>query len=218
MNIKIHILNASGNLSPYKNILQKSVLVTIKKVRKRIELKNIDILIKESERPEFLKDIDGVGGYCPSDNFVQLSIDPKHKSFQKNTEKIIERSLSHELHHAIRRQAGVQIFGKTFLESMFSEGLADYFAYEIAGDFPVWSVSLSKKDRAQLMKRVEKQFKQKIGYKDYENWFTVGSKKLKIPRWTGYALGLELVKNYLKNNPSQSASSVISALVEKLLK
>ncbi|MCK5413390.1 MAG: hypothetical protein KAI57_03365 [Candidatus Pacebacteria bacterium] len=216
MNVKVHILNASGNLSPCKNVLQKTAMSVIGKVSRKIVLQNVDIVIKESVNPEYLQDVDGVGGYCPSENFVEISIDYSHPSFQKNTKKIIERTLSHELHHAIRRQAGVKIFGKSLLESMFSEGLADYFAYEITGDFPIWSISLSEKDKEKLMKKAIKNFNQKMTYADYENWFTTGSKKLQLPRWTGYALGLDMVKKYLQNNPTKSVSSVINSSVEKL--
>ena len=216
MSIQIYILDASGRLTPYKNIIQKSALQTVKKVRNKIALKNVDIVIKESERPELLKNIDGVGGYCPSGHFAQLSIDINHPMFSKFPERIIERSLLHELHHAMRRQAGVSIFGGSFLECMFSEGLADYFVYELTGEIPVWANFLAEKTKKRLMSRAKRKFKQKITYKDYDNWFTVGSSKLKIPKWAGYALGFELVGNYFKDNPSQSAASLVSVPIKKL--
>ena len=131
MSVSIHILNASGHLSSYKNSIQKSARATIKKVRRKIKLENVDIIIKESERPEFLKDINGVGGYCPSGYFVQLDIDINHPSFKKSPQRIIERTLIHELHHTARRKAKVPIFGGSFLECVFSGGLADYFVFEL---------------------------------------------------------------------------------------
>ncbi len=70
MGVKVYILNASGHLTPHKSIIQKVVLSTVKKASKKIALKNIDIIIRESDNLERLKDIDGVGGYCPSGYFV----------------------------------------------------------------------------------------------------------------------------------------------------
>ena len=217
MSISTHILNASGHLSPYKNSIRKSARATIKKVRRKIKLGNIDILIKESERPEFLKDVNGVGGYCPSGHFVQLDIDIKHLSFRRSPQQIIEKTLIHELHHAARRQAKVRIFGGSFLESIFSEGLADHFVLELTGSLPIWTISLTKKDEEQLMKRAQREFKQKVTYKDYDDWFIIGSKKRNIPRWTGYALGFTLVENYLRNNPQRSAASLVAVPVGKIL-
>ena len=216
MSISIHILSASGHLSPCKNSLQKSLRATSKKVQRKIKLENVDIIVKESERPEFLKDIDGVGGYCPSGYFVQLDIDINHPSFKKSLQRIIERTLIHELHHTARRKAKVQIFGGSFLECIFSEGLADYFVFELTGNLPIWSNSLSEKDKKKLMKRLQQKFKQKITYKDYDDWFIIGSKKQNIPRWTGYAIGFELVKNYFKNNPQKSSASIVSVPVNKI--
>jgi uncharacterized protein YjaZ len=218
MNINVYILNASGNLTPYKNSLLKYAKSTVEKVQKKIELKNVDIIIKESENPEFFKDVDGVGGFCPSANFAQISLDLKHPIFRKNTKSIIERTLAHELHHIMRRQANIPIFGGSLLECLFSEGLADYFSFEITGDFPVWSISLNKKDKARLMKKAKLRFKKKVTYKDYDDWFLVGSKKNKIPRWTGYALGLELVKECLENHKDKSAASLIAISAEKALR
>ena len=182
----------------------------------QITLENIDIVIKESERPELLKDMNGVGGYCPSGHFVQLDIDINHPVFQKSPQQVVEQSLAHELHHATRRQAGVPIFGGSFLECMFSEGLADYFAYELTGDLSVWIITLSGRNKDKLMKRARNKFKKTITYKDYDDWFTVGSKKLKIPRRAGYTLSFDLVKNYLENNPQESAASLVSVSVEKI--
>ena len=218
MSISIHILNASGHLSPYKNSIQKSARVTIKKVRRKIKLENVDIIIKESERPEFLKNVNGVGGYCPSGYFVQLDIDINHPSFRKFPQQIIERTLIHELHHTARRKANVPIFGGSFLECVFSEGLADYFVFELTGGLPIWATSLSRKNEKRLMKRLQQKFKQKITYKDYDDWFIIGSKKRNIPRWTGYALGFELAKSYFKDNSQKSAASLVSIPVEKILR
>ena len=185
MNIQTYILNASGNLTSYKKLIQRVVLLTVKKVQSKISLDNIDIVIKEADNTESLKNLDGIGAYCPSGYFVQLSIDINHKSFSKSPEKIIEKSLIHELHHAARRQAGVKIDKSSFLECVFSEGLADYFVYEITGDLPKWIIAIDSKVRKRLMTRLKQIANTKWTERDYKDWFIVGSKKHKIPIWTG---------------------------------
>ena len=156
MSIQVHILNASGNLTPRKGLIQQIVRATVKKVRRKISLNDIDIIIKEADKPKLLKNLDGIGAYCPSGHFVQLSIDTNHASFNKSPERLIEKSLIHELHHAARRQAGIKIDKDSFLECMFSEGLADYFVYEITGDSPKWTTAARIKDKKKLIARVKR--------------------------------------------------------------
>lgn len=216
MNIQVYILNASGKLTSRKDLIQQTVGVVVKKVRHKISLDNIDIVIREADNPKLLKDLDGIGAYCPSEHFVQLSIDTNHASFGKSPEKLIEKSLIHELHHAARRQAGVKIDKSSFLECMFSEGLADYFVYEITSDLPKWTTAINSKDKKRLIERAKKIASKKLTQQDYEDWFITGSKKHKIPRWTGYALGFEIVKNFLEKNPERSASSLTTVPIDKI--
>jgi hypothetical protein len=119
MGIHIYILNASGNLTSYKDLIRQTARETIRKIQRRVLLSSVDIVVKEADKPESLEDLDGIGAYCPSGYFVQLSIDTNHASFGKSPEELIERSLIHELHHAARRQAGVKIDKSSFLECMF---------------------------------------------------------------------------------------------------
>ena len=216
MNIKIHILDASGNLSSRKNLMRQTVKASVKKVQRKISLDNIDILIRESDSPELLKDLNGIGAYCPSGHFVQLAIDINHSSFGKSPAMIIEKSLIHELHHASRRQAGVKIDNGSFLECLISEGLADYFVYEITGDLPKWTTAVRFKNKKTLLAKVKQMANTKMTPQKYEDWFIAGSKRHKIPRWTGYALGFEIVKNFLEKNPEKSAGSLITIPVEKI--
>ena len=67
------------------------------------------------------------------------------------------------------------------------------------------------------MKRIKQKFNENLAQQDYDAWFITGSKKHKIPKWAGYCLGFEIVKNYLKENSDKSASSLVSAPVEKIL-
>lgn len=217
MNIHVVVLNASSNLSPYRSLLQETTKTTLKKVQRKMPLKNIDIILKESEHPEALKDIGGVGGYCPSAHFVQVSVDPKNTEFKKNPKAAIERTLSHELHHAMRQQANIDISKGTFLECIFSEGLADHFAFEITGNVPTWVKAFAEKDRKKIMEKVKPKLDKIITYEDYDDWFILGSKKYKIPKWAGYTIGFDMVKRYLENNPKESAASLVDIPAKRVL-
>ncbi|MFC1921594.1 DUF2268 domain-containing putative Zn-dependent protease [Chloroflexota bacterium] len=217
MSVKIHILDASGNLKSQRDLLRNFARLTVKKVQRKLALNDIDIVIREAEKPEIYKDIDGVGGYCPGGHFVQLSIDVNHPSFRTSSGKIFETTLIHELHHAARMQAGVLMNQGSFLEFLFSEGLADYFVYELTGNSGKWVTAISQKDKIRLLKKAEQKSGDKFTDQDHRDWFVEGASSQRIPRFAGYAIGFELVKDYLTKNPDKSAASLVKTPVLELL-
>jgi len=217
VSIQIYILDALGNLKSQRDLLRKYTRLTVRKVQRKITLDNIDIVIKENETPEIYKDIDGIGGYCPSGHFVQLSIDINHPSFQMSPGKIIEKTLIHELHHAARMQAGILMNRGSFLEYLFSEGLADYFVYELTGSLGKWIPALNAEYKIRLMRRVKRKSSKNFTNKDHQDWFIKGSKDQQIPQFTGYAIGFEVVKSLLTRNPDKSAASLVMTPVEEIV-
>ena len=81
---------------------------------------------------------------------------------------------------------------------------------------PKWTTAINSKDKKRLIERAKKIASKKLTQQDYEDWFITGSKKHKIPRWTGYALGFEIVKNFLEKNPERSASSLTTVPIDKI--
>lgn len=214
MGVKIIVLNASGNLSPYLELLKGSAKAIVKNVKLKMPLGDIDIIIKESDYPSSLEAQGGVGGYCPSAHFVQISVDPRNLKFRKKALEFLARTLSHELHHAVRQQRGIDLQNGTFLECMLSEGLADYFAFEITGKIPIWASSLDGEGLRSLQKKIRPNLNKEIGDQVYSDWFIVGSEKKKIPKLAGYSLGFDMVKKYIDSHPQESAESLIDASVE----
>jgi len=206
----------SDNLTEYSALLNTIVLGTIKKVKRKININKIKIVIKESVHPEKIKSLGGVGGYCPSGHYVQLDIDVNNRQFIAFPKKIIEIVLIHELHHALRNQAGIIISKSTFLENLISEGLADYFVWQVTGHWPLWIVPLPSKIKIMLFKKAQEMFTKRISPKIYNDWFITGNKKKNIPRWAGYVIGLEIVMNYFKNNPLWTTKSLISIPVKEI--
>lgn len=214
MPIYIHILDASGKLKLYKKQLRIIAQSVIRIAENKLSLKKMDIVFKtaKANNPD-LKRIGGIGGYCPSSEYVQIDLDPTIKYAKKNLDRNIKRTLTHELHHAARYST--KHFGDTFLDALIAEGLADYFVFESFGFFPEWIPNL--KDNA--LKRLIRMARREFDRKDfsYEEWFTHGSKKRGIPRWSGYALGRHLVQNFLQRHPNGTASSFYDKSAESFL-
>ncbi len=207
--MEIEVKNTSG-LAPYAVQIEKLVKSTLKEVGAKFNLNDVSVVVKEAEHPNDLKDIGGVGGYCPSGGLVELSLDVNNPAFQKLWGQLIRRSLLHELHHAARRQAGIATGESSFAECLFSEGLADHFVYDLTNLKPVWVIDLDKQVADTLLGKAKKIFSQPMTDKLYDDWFIKGSQKLNIPQWAGYALGYKLVEDYLAQHPSASTASLVS--------
>jgi uncharacterized protein YjaZ len=217
MSIKIQIDNTADNLTEYSALFNKVVLSTIKKVKQKININKIKIVIKESEHPEKIKSLGGIGGYCPSGHYVELDIDVHNRQFIASPEKLIETVLIHEFHHALRNQAGIRISKSTFLENLISEGLADYFVWQVTGHWSKWIIPLSKKTKKMLLTKARKIFTRKISSTIYNDWFITGNRKKNIPKWAGYVIGLDMVRFYFKNHPCQTMQSLISMPAKKIV-
>ena len=178
-----------------------------------MSIRDIDIAIVDN--PERIIPEVGVGGFTYSDNFILISLDPEFPGFNDRVINIeLQRVFVHELSHAARwKTVG---YGKTLLEALITEGLADHFEKEITNKNPnPWSVALDKSQIKQMMKRAEKEYNNK-NY-NHNEWF-FGSKEKGIPRWTGYALGYNLVAEYFEKNPSKKSSQLHNLKAEKFIK
>ena len=212
MKLKIKILNDSGHLTFLEEKVKRVVNNVEKKLKTLFSFKEINITFKEAENPELLKDLSGIGAYCPAGNFIQISFDINQKIFEKN----IEKALWHELHHALRRQAGTEIDKSSFLESVFSEGLADFFVYQMTGELSEWITPIKKEEFNFLLEKFKKIAHKKFNEQDYEIWFLKGSEKENIPKWAGYVLGFKIVKNFLETNTDYSLKILTSTSVDQI--
>ena len=205
MSIKIHILSSSKDLKPFVMVLRsvtKSVEISIKKF---VPLNDIDVVFYVN--PEgTIKEI-GIGGYTPVANTVFISLNPKHPKFREGIKKELPYQLAHEINHAIRFRTPIP--KETLFEAMISEGLADRFAMEITNrkNPPAWSVALTTKQKKELLKKASKEWNNSTY--DHNAWF-YGSTTKKIPRWTAYTLGYDIVADYLQRYPETPASKLVS--------
>ncbi len=137
-----------------------------------MKMKDVRIGFRVSQDLASLKEINGIGSYCPSSSLIKISLDPNHKEVKKNLARVLEQALFHELHHAARWGAGEM--GETLFGHLMNEGLADHYALKQTGLKSPWLKQISKKELDRFISRAEKEYRNEKF--SYEDWFSRGSK------------------------------------------
>lgn len=213
----IHIIGSSEDLGRHWPKVRRKIGSVARLVRRFLDLGNISITVKRAKNPAVLKDLGGIGSSCPAEGQIEISIDPKHPAYRRQPAMAVEKPLVHELHHAARRRAGVRIDRSSLLECLWSEGLADHFVYQVTGNLPRWSKKMSDEERSGVSAILGGRIWEKLSVKDYDLFFLKGSKKEKVSRWSGYAVGLGLVRKFLQDNPRKSLIGLTRDPVRKIL-
>lgn len=211
-NINLHLLLATGHLEPFVKDIKREFSTARDKIIKKIPVRDIDVVIYDN--PEGVIPELGIGGYSPNGYLVLVSLDLKDPQFSKVLEMQLLRILTHELHHCLRWQK--LGYGETLLEALISEGLADHFDMEINNQPPqLWDKALTSDQEKKLLRRAKREFNDK-NY-SHQDWF-FGCPKRKIPRWTGYTLGFNLVGSYLKRHEDKKPSRLYKTKASEFLK
>jgi uncharacterized protein YjaZ len=210
MSINLYILKASGRLKVLENQIESAFDGVLRGIENKITLPHVDVVIDDdvnSVIPET-----GVGGFAPSANLLYIHINPDFKGIEQKIDFEIKSTLAHELHHCARwASCG---YGKTLLEAIISEGLADHFDIEINNGPPKpWSVAVAGSELEKLKEKARSEFTND-NY-DHSVWF-FGSESKNIPRWTGYSLGFSLVGDYIKKS-GKKASELVSERAESFI-
>ena len=145
----------------------------------------LDIVV-EAGRGKVIPEL-GFGGWVSSPDQIRLRVDPSNPHLADNLAEPLERAIAHELHHAMRRDAGAR--GRTLLDSLVMEGLAGRFVEELYASAPEpWERAVS----VEALREVAELARPRASRADHDHaeWF-YGTGEL--PRWVGYTLGYELV-------------------------
>lgn len=210
MSIELTILKATGRLEPFETLIQTSFQESIEKIQRSIALPKIDVVV--ADYPDGAIPEIGVCGNAYTEHLVFISIDPNFPEIEKTLAIEIQSTLAHELHHCARMHTVG--YGKTLLEALVSEGLADHFDIEINKSDPKpWCVALKGVELERIKKMAQAVYNN-VGY-SHSDWF-FGSTKLNIPRWSGYSIGFDLVKSYL-NKTGKSASELVSTDAQEFI-
>lgn len=212
MSVNIFVLTAGGRLEKYKDRITKAARESIKIIKKKIPIPNIDIVFYDN--PENVIPHLGIGAFTNNINLVLVPLNSSFKNFEKTISEEMLRILAHELHHCARMKAVG--YGKTLFETMVSEGLADHFELQVTNKKPqAWDTILTAKQFSNMKKKAQKEFNNKKY--NHAEWF-LGSKSRKIPKWTGYTIGFNIVGKYLKKHPDRKPSQLFAAKAEEFVK
>ena len=211
MNVCLHILNASGALGTVATFIEDEFTKSLKKISSALSVSDVDVVVYDNSKgviPEV-----GIGGYSPNGHVMFLYLDATSSILKKTIQEQLKKTLAHELHHCMRwRNPG---YGKTLLEALVSEGLADHFDLEVnGGNLQPWCTALDKEEMATFFRKAEREYYAKKY--DHRAWFYGSTKE--IPRWTGYTLGFDLIKKYLAKYPGESVASLVDKPADMLEK
>ena len=119
----------TGTRAADQRILTRIIFAASARVSEYLPLQDVSFTVEVDESqviPEW-----GVGGYCEEGQPISLAVEEKR---QQDWERYLPPTIFHEWHHLARwRGPG---YGKTLLEVMISEGLAQHFEVEVGGGEP----------------------------------------------------------------------------------
>ena len=194
-------MNAAGTLVDHQDLIESEISAALQIIQPLIGA--TDVRISLIADPNAIIPEVGLGGFNPSSDEVRLFADPDHPSLEEVFREQLGPMLAHELHHAMRRRSVG--YGSTLFEAAVTEGLADHFSLEVDPQYdPIWALSM---DAAELAVWLPQVVAGSSGPYDHRAWFLGASPT--IPRWTGYAVGYELVRAYLEANPTETASALV---------
>lgn len=165
----------------------------------RISLSDVSVVIYRD--PMGVIPETGVGGFSPSSHVATIAVDPANPLFTGSMSTEVPATIVHELHHCSRwTQPG---YGRTLLEALVSEGLAQHFETDFRGGAaPFYALALSPPDLEVLSVRASQEY-DNANY-SHIDWF-FGSPSRNIPRLSGYSIGFDLVGNFLKAHQGNAA-------------
>lgn len=191
--INLLLTDANGNLAGVKDI----ILLAIKRIESQT-LKDLEIgqdinVLVTNRAPKMVIKEDGVGGFTYSSDFIFLAIDE-----QRIKEDYVFEMLSHELCHA-KRLSEKPAYPKTLLEAIINEGLATFYESQIAKNnkekqFFIRTVEQRTKVENLAILKYCLPYLDKMEYDDGLFFFR-GNQA--IPRWSGYSLGMEIIKEFI---------------------
>ncbi|AKH15850.1 DUF2268 domain-containing putative Zn-dependent protease [Deinococcus soli (ex Cha et al. 2016)] len=195
-----HLLNAGGQLPPdlaaHVDEVGRSAFL---RLADRLELDGVDAVLYAS--PWTIPET-GLVGNAPDGHSVHIALTPTSPHFRAGWRQELPATLAHELHHARRwRHAGLG----TLLDALVFEGLALHFESEERGEVPQYAHPTTELDG--LWARASAHLD---GPYDYHAWF-MGSAAQDLPRWGGYALGLELVRRFLNGAGGDAVTHAATA-------
>lgn len=201
MTHRLHILNASGMLSKYENLIQEVFESTSLTVVNILNLENVDTVVRSL--PEYTIPEIGIGGFTPYDgSVIYISLDPKKKI--KKIELIMQ--FVHEYYHCARFKV-LKNYTSTLGNDIVNEGLACLFEEEITGEKPIYCTQ-------EYTKKEVDEATQLFLDQNYDRSKWMFGKK-GVSRWFVYSYGYDICKRYItsKNLKSSDIYGIESSMI-----
>lgn len=183
---RLHWLEASGDLGPWRAAIAEEVEIARTAVAGVLPVPPLDILVQRLPGEAIPET--GTTGRALRESLFSLTIDPDNPNFARSMrDGDLHRTVAHEAHHCMR-MAGPG-YGWTLGEALVSEGLAGQFVSRLFGSPPEpWECAVTDEviaanlpDNATLVGN---------GH-DHRAWFFGFGGR--YPRWLGYTLGYRIV-------------------------
>jgi len=195
----------------FLNIISKienSIKETLKMCKEAIGEEKLNIFIFETKDPFITSEMSGSSGFCTGKNCIILLI---NLEFFK--ELALKNTIAHEIAHAIN--SSYDMGNMSIGQGLIFDGLAENFRESIIDNKK--SILVSKIDKDESL-RLFTQIKPLLESKNIEDYRELFFYNKKYPLWAGYAIGYNLVKDYLKKQNSLNWFNILRKDPEIILK
>jgi len=142
---------------------------------------------------DFVKDkMLGSSGYCIHKNIIYVDIHPL-----ANWQEALPDTIIHELAHAVSDY--YDMFSLSIGKGFIFDGLAEQFREFILGED---KIGLTKTIDQEKALQLFEELKNKLDDNSFQTYGEVFFGSGKYPNWTGYAIGYNIIKKYLDENPN----------------
>lgn len=211
MSWRLHWLEASGDLGPWRDTIAAEVEIARKAVAGVLPIAPLDILVQRL--PAAVIPETGTMGQAYSDTLFSLGLDPDNTNFERSLrDGDLRRTVAHEVHHCMR-MAGPG-YGWTLGEALVSEGLAGRFVNHVFGTPPEpWECAVTD---AELEANLPDDATLVGSAHDHRAWFFgFGARH---PRWLGYTLGYRIVGDWLDARTDVDSDAWVNVPADEVIK
>lgn len=139
----------------------------------------------------------GMNGFAYFENNILLMIDPTV------SEKALKHAVAHEYHHTVNMFFNGEKSVHSILDLVMTEGEAEFFAGILYPEIkPPWIKPLSEEEEAFVLDGLVVNG-DSTDLKIY-NDFLYGNYSKKLPSWSNYRIGYQIMNSFIENNPKIS--------------
>jgi len=184
----------------------KIIEKAIKKCHQIIPSDSTRIFVFPTFNPFIIKEMSGVAGYCPWQNTIHLYVHPV-----SGWKKVLENTVYHEFNHSIVAKYHQR---KTLLDNIVIEGLAENFGESISKTTTSWAKAISLAKCQKILPNIKKL----LNSRDYNIYQKVFFADKEYPLWTGYSIGYQIVKSFIRNNKNLTWEEMVKIKPKTILK